>query len=257
MVGTEKQTEWFGRPSEYLPGISIDCVIIGFNGHQLHILLLKMKKLNQWMLPGGFVHKDEDMDHAASRILEQRTGIRLPYLKQFHTFGELNRRDNSPLVNLTSPLDERFREITEWLKQRFISLGYLSLIDMHCSVPSPDVLSETCRWTPVQEIPELVYDHNRIAEKALEQIRNQINYLPVGMSLLPEKFTMKEYQTLYEEILQKKLDRANFQKKILKLGFLNRLEKHLTGGAHKAPYLYAFNPEKYNELLEKGIGYMS
>ena len=94
-------------------------------------------------------------------------------------------------------------------------------------------------------------------DKALEQVRNQINYLPIGISLLPEKFTMKEYQLLYEEILQRKLDRANFQKKMLKLGFLDRHEKKLSGGAHKAPYLYAFNDERYNELLEKGIGYLS
>jgi hypothetical protein len=81
--------------------------------------------------------------------------------------------------------------------------------------------------------------------------------MPVGMSLLPEKFTMKEFQTLYERVLLKPLDRGNFQKKMLKLGFLDRQEKQHTGGAHKAPYLYSFNLKRYNELVEKGIGYIS
>jgi ADP-ribose pyrophosphatase YjhB (NUDIX family) len=257
MVTKKENTQHFGEVSDYLPGISVDCVVIGFDLQQLNILLLKMKEGGQWLLPGGFVHKEEDMDRAASRILEERTGIKLPYLKQFHTFGDTGRRDNSPSIFSESTLPRQIQEMLHWLENRFISTGYLSLVDMRNSAPTPDYLSESCQWTPVDSIPELIYDHNQIVQKALEQIRNQINYLPIGISLLPDKFTMKEYQLLYEEILQKKLDRANFQKKMLKLGFLDRHEKQLSGGAHKAPYLYAFNPKKYEELLEKGIGYLS
>jgi ADP-ribose pyrophosphatase YjhB (NUDIX family) len=257
MDQNKKQGTWFWNPNNFLPGVSIDCVVIGFDLNQLHILLLKMKDAELWLLPGGFVQKDEDMDSAASRILKERTGIKLPYLKQFHTFGNLNRRENNPVDNSDSPMAVQFKEMLPWLEQRFISTGYLSLVDMRNSKPTPDYLSDSCTWIPLESLPELIYDHNMIVDKALEQIRNQINYLPIGFSLLPEKFTMKEYQVLYEEILKKKLDRANFQKKILKLGFLDRHEKQLKGGAHKAPYLYAFNKDKYNELLEKGIGYLS
>lgn len=257
MVPKNENTQHFGEVSDYLPGISIDCVVIGFDLQQLNILLLKMKEGGQWLLPGGFVHKEEDMDRAASRILEERTGIKLPYLKQFHTFGDTQRRANSPTFFSESTIPEQFREMLDWLENRFISTGYLSLVDMRNSTPTPDYLSESCQWIPVDAIPELIYDHKQIVHKALEQIRNQINYLPIGISLLPEKFTMKEYQLLYEEILQKKLDRANFQKKMLKLGFLDRHEKQLSGGAHKAPFLYAFNRDKYEELVEKGIGYLS
>jgi hypothetical protein len=257
MHSQKENNQHFGEVSDFLPGISIDCVVIGFDLQQLNILLLKMKKGGQWLLPGGFVHKEEDMDRAASRILEERTGIKLPYLKQFHTFGDTGRRKNSPTFDSESSLPKQLQKILQWLENRFISTGYLSLVDMRNSNPTPDYLSESCQWTPVDSIPELIYDHKQIVQKALEQIRNQINYLPIGISLLPEKFTMKEYQLLYEEILLKKLDRANFQKKMLKLGFLDRHEKQLSGGAHKAPFLYAFNRKKYEELLEKGIGYLS
>jgi len=245
-----------GDPDLWLPGVSIDCVVIGFDLTELYILLLKLKEHDLWMLPGGFIHLDEDMDQAATRILKERTGIKLPYLKQFHTFGDVNRRTNSKPLNKVV-LEEPFKKIIEFIEQRFISSGYLSLVDMHNCNPAPDSLSDRCTWVAVKRIPDLLYDHVEIAEKALEQLRSRINYMPVGISLLPGKFTMKEFQTLYEQILDKKLDRGNFQKKMLKLGFLDRHEKQLSGGAHKAPYLYSFNRGRYNELVEKGIGYIS
>ena len=243
--------------SSLLPGVSIDCVVIGFDLQELHILLLKLKEYDLWMLPGGFIQLEEDMDQAATRILEERTGIKLPYLKQFHTFGDVNRRDKSKLPELRDFHKEDLKKMQAFLKQRFISSGYLSLIDMRSCNPKPDALSDECTWIPLSQLTKLIYDHGDIVGKAMEQLRSRINYMPVGMSLLPEKFTMKEFQILYEQILNKSLDRGNFQKKMLKLGFLDRHEKQLSGGAHKAPYLYSFNEQKYNELVEKGIGYIN
>ncbi|MDF1574389.1 MAG: NUDIX domain-containing protein [Bacteroidales bacterium] len=246
-----------GDPDLFLPGVSIDCVVIGFDLNELHILLLKLKEHNYWMLPGGFIRLDEDMDQAATRILEERTGIRLPYLKQFHTFGDVNRREKRGLPEFNQIMSEDFTKMKAFIEQRFISSGYLSLVDMHSCVPAPDFLSDECTWIPLSGLPHLLYDHEEIVEKAVEQLKSRINYMPVGISLLPDKFTMKEFQTLYEQILGRNLDRGNFQKKMLKLGFLDRREKQLTGGAHKAPYLYSFNKKRYDELVEKGIGYIS
>lgn len=250
-------TGLLGDLSSFLPGVSIDCVVIGFDLEELHILLLKLKAHDVWMLPGGFIHLNEDMDQAATRILEERTGIKLPYLKQFYTFGDVNRRDNTKLHDFIKLQGESQKKVIAFLEQRFISSGYLSLVDMRDCSPTPDALSDECTWTPVNKLPELQYDHGEIVKKAMEQLKSRINYMPVGITLLPEKFTMKEYQALYERILFKSLDRGNFQKKMLKLGFLDRHEKQLTGGAHKAPYLYSFNKKRYNELVEKGIGFIS
>ena len=244
-------------PGRLFPGLSIDCVIIGFDLNDLHILILKWKELDMWSLPGGFIQIDEDIDTAATRILEDRTGLQLPFLRQFHTFGKVNRRRLDQVLENIDASNTEFKELMPWLKQRFVSIGYLSLVDMRKSHPTPDLFSDQCIWKPIHALPELIFDHNTIVKKAEEQIRNQINYLPVGISLLPPKFTMKDLQQLYESILQLKLDRANFQKKMLKLGILNRHEKLRLGGTHKAPYLYSFNQERYNELLEKGIGYLS
>jgi hypothetical protein len=197
------------------------------------------------------------MDQAATRILEERTGIKLPYLIQFHTFGDVDRREDTNLLALAGAQADAVQNLSKFLEQRFISSGYLSLVDMRNGTPKPDAISEDCTWLPVNHMPKMIYDHRHIVEKALEQLRSRINYMPVGMTLLPDKFTMKDFQILYEQILKKRLDRGNFQKKMLKLGFLDRHEKQLSGGAHKAPYLYSFNEKRYNELVEKGIGYIN
>jgi hypothetical protein len=253
-----KSSSWLDMDmNSFLPGVSIDCVVIGFDLKEIHILLNKLDGHDLWMLPGGFIYLEEDMDHAATRTLEERTAIKLPYLKQFYTFGDVNRRNKNKYQAFERKLEESFGQLSKFMEQRFISSGYLSLVDMRNSKPTPDLLSDDCTWHPVNHLPRLIYDHRDIVLKAMEELQRWINYMPVGMSLLPEKFTMKDFQILYEQILGRQLDRGNFQKKMLKLGFLDRHEKQLTGGAHKAPYLYSFNENKYNELVEKGIGYIN
>ena len=242
---------------DLVPGQSVDCVILGFEDQQLKILVLKWKRLtNFWALPGGFIYKDEDLNIAAIRVLKERTGIELPFLEQYKTFGNAHRRDDKTLSKNLDAMQVNQR-IRDWFDQRFISTAYFSLIDIKKCDLKPDLYSELISWIPIDELPDLIFDHNQIVDSTLAYIRNQINYLPIGINLLSEKFTMKELQGLYESILGKKLDRGNFQRKMLKLEIFIRHEKQLEGGAHKAPYLYSFDEEKYNKLLEQGFGFNS
>lgn len=241
---------------QFVPGQSVDCVVIGFDHEGLKILVMKWKGTEMFCLPGGFIMKEEDMDKAAIRVLKERTGIQLPFLEQFKTFGNINRRDSDTLAHNLRMLNAP-GNVVDWFEQRFISTGYVSLVDISQCDLKPDIASEFIAWYGLDELPDLIFDHRDMVKEAISYIRNQINYLPIGITLLPEKFTMKELQHLYESILEKKLDRGNFQRKLLKLGIFIRHEKQLEGGAHKAPYLYSFDREKFNILLEKGIGFVS
>jgi len=243
--------------SKYIPGQSIDCVILSYENHRLYVLLLKWKGANLWGVPGGFIYKDEDMNTAAKRVLKNRTGIDSHFLSQFHTFGNHDRGENSNPISILKILGMESSVTLNWLNQRFITTAYIALVNKNKNKPIPDEMSSKCEWIPLDEIPELVLDHRFIIDKALKQLNIHINYLPIGINLLPESFTMKDLQKLYESILNKHLDRSNFQRKILKLGILERLEKLKSGAAHKAPYLYCFNTLKYEELLKKGIGFTS
>ncbi len=241
---------------KWIPGQSIDCVVLGFEENTLKVLLLKWKQVNRWSLPGGFIYKDENMDSAAVRILEERMGLKSIFLSQFHTFGDFGRRDKEELKEISGQLDNSISRLGKWLTQRFITTGYIAFADIRKANPKPDFLSEKCEWVDIHQLPVLIFDHQHIISYALNFIRIRLNYVPFGKSLLQQKFTMSELQKLYESILGKNLDRANFQKKMLKLGIFNREEKLLLGTANKAPYLYSFHNENYEMLIKKGIGYL-
>jgi 8-oxo-dGTP diphosphatase len=142
-----------------------------------------------------------------------------------------------------------------WLADRTVSIGYYALVEYSLVSPTPDYFSEECRWWDIHEVPSLLFDHDLMVERALHTLRLQLHYQPIGYNLLPEKFTMPELQRLYETIIGKPLDRRNFQKKILGLGYLQRLEERKTIGAHKSPYLYQFDKQQYDKALEEGLGF--
>ena len=236
----------------FLPNLSIDCVVFGFHENQLKVLLLKWKMIDQWCLPGGFILRSEHIDNSAKRILEERTSLKQIFLRQFQTFGDPQRSD----LELTREHLERFDPNLaqeHWLLNRFVSIGYYALVKYKKVKPKPDLFSEDCRWYDVTELPELIMDHNHIVQEALRVLRKQVNSEPFGLNLMPDKFTMPELQRLYETIFGKTLDRRNFQKKMMKLGFIEKLEERKRGGAHKAPFLYRFHQENYQKALDQGI----
>lgn len=240
----------------FVPGHSIDCVIIGFSEGDLKILVHKWKFAEAWGLPGGFILKDEDISAAAVRTLKELTGIDLAFLEQFKTFGKVDRNKINAIaideIDMVVP-----ENIKSWFNQRFISTGYLSLVNIEKCELKPNMLSEKLEWLSLKDLPEMTYDHNEIVDTAINFLKKKLNYIPVGINLLPEMFTMKTLQKLYESILGRTLDRGNFQRKMLKTNIFIRHEKELTGGAHKAPYLYSFDKNKYEQVLIEGMGFSS
>ena len=237
----------------YLPSLSIDNVIFGFHEDQLKVLLLQSANKNVWALPGGFVGKEEHIDEAAARILKIRTGLDHIYLQQFYTFGQPDRSNNKVLLKALQSVYKKFNK-DHWALQRFITVGYFALVEFAKVSPHPDELSLSCDWHDLDKLPELLMDHQEIINRALEEMRLKLKYQPIGYNLLPKEFTMKNLQSIYETILGRKLDRGNFNRKMLSYGILDRKEKHYSGGAHKAPYLYSFNKKKYFNALKSGLG---
>ena len=235
-----------------MPCVSIDCVIFGFHDSQLKVLLLKIANLNGWGLPAGFIYKDEDIGDAAKRILCERTGLQDIFLQQFYVFGNANRCDNN-ITKIAFENEGIKAPEDNWLLQRFLTIGYYALVDYKAVVATTDFFSEEFEWHHVNDLPTLAMDHNEIVNKALVTLRTHLRYQPVGYNLLQDKFTMPELQKLYETILDQKLDRRNFQRKMLSYGILRRLKHRRHGVAHKAPYLYSFDLRKYHRALKEGF----
>ncbi|RZJ53102.1 MAG: NUDIX domain-containing protein [Flavobacterium sp.] len=238
----------------FQPGLSIDCVIFGFNDNQLKVLLIKVMNSEIWSLPGGFIPIDQDIDTAAVTVLNERTGLEGVFLRQFATFGKQKRNEKhfDKAVFEYLKIDE---EKGKWLMQRFVTIGYYALVDFFKTVPNPVNTNEVVEWIDHKEVPELILDHKEILDKALDTLRIELNLMPVGYNLLPEKFTIPELQKLYETILDKKLDRRNFLRKITNIGILTKLDEKKSNVAHKAPNLYSFDKEKYEEVLKNGLNH--
>lgn len=236
----------------YQPGLSIDCVIFGFHDNQLKVLLIKVERAKKWSLPGGFIPVDEDIDTAANTVLNGRTGVEGVFLRQFATFGKVKRNDQHFDKKTLEDLQIE-EEKAKWLTRRFVTIGYYALVDFSKILPNPTGRNEIVEWIDHKEVPELILDHREILDKALNTLRVELNLMPVGYNLLPEKFTIPELQKLYETILDKKLDRRNFLRKITNIGILTKLDEKKSNVAHKAPNLFSFDKEKYDEVLKNGL----
>ena len=151
---------------------------------------------------------------------------------------------------------EEGKVVEAWLNQRFVSTGFIALINAENITPVPDHASELCTWISVKDLPPLILDHKAIIGKALTHLQKTINYLPIGKTLLPERFTMYQLQTLYEAITGKSEDRGNFQRKVMRLNVLHRHGKVMSGAQNKAPFLYSINDAVYDELQKTGVGFL-
>jgi 8-oxo-dGTP diphosphatase len=231
----------------FIKQLSIDCVIFGYKDKELKVLVSKLLMMNDvWALPGGFIYQNESTDEAANRILRERTGLENIYLEQFRVFGSANRINHNLQEILLSGDFEKMNPINfntsavQWLTQRFVSIGYYALVDIDKVNPQKTEFDESVSWYSIDELPQMIIDHNEMVVFALETLRQNLDRKLIGFNLLPEIFTIKEVQELYEAVYDNPFARNNFQKKILDLNVLERLEKKFTGAANKAPYLYRF-----------------
>jgi ADP-ribose pyrophosphatase YjhB (NUDIX family) len=232
-----------GGDRSFLPHVSVDCVILGFHGGELKVLLVRWAGSDAWSLPGGFVRQDEPLDRAAERVLRERTGLDRLFLQQFHAFGGTDRREAALLpvfqaLGVAVPPDH-------WILRRVVSVAYVALVDFVGATPTPDALSEECRWWDLHDRPPLLFDHDAIVAGGLETVRARLaaaqpDAAAMAASLLPERFTMPELQRLYEAVLGRALDRRNFQKTILERGLVVRSPASELGVRQRARFLYQF-----------------
>lgn len=214
------------------PAVTTDCVIFGFDGTNLKVLLIERgiePYKGKWAFPGGFMNMSETAEECATRELKEETGMVAEYIEQFHTFTDPNR-------------DPR---------ERVITIAYYALCKIQEVKGGDD--AKKAQWFAMDEIPQLAFDHDRILRMAITRLREQIHFKPIGFELLPQKFTMKELQSLYEAILDVRFDRANFAKKMLHFNLLTKLDESVWPTAKREANLYSFNVENYNELKKKGF----
>lgn len=233
----------------FLNGFSVDCVILGFNEGVLKALVCRFLSNDKWMLPGGFVYVDEDVEEAACRVLKDRTGLDQLYLRQFHLFGATNRVDSNENKQMLANWNLKHDD-NHWFLKRFVSMGYYALVEYDEVTIHQNAQIEEVKWFDVENLPPLYGDHAKIIKKAIDTLRAQVGYVPIGLELLPEKFTMPELRMVYESVIGKELDRRNFQRKILSVGVITKLAEKRRNGAHKSPFLYSFDKERYAETLK-------
>ncbi len=217
------------------PSLTVDCVVFGWDQDTLKVLLIQRDEQpfeGTWALPGGFAHMDEELEAAARRELQEETGLKDMYLEQLYTFGGVKR-------------DPRGRVVT---------VAWFALINLHnYDRPVGGSDARDAAWFSMKATPELAFDHANILKMAFERLKGKIVYQPIGFELLPEKFSFSQLQSLYETILEAKLDRRNFRKKMLSMGILKELDEYDQGVPHRAARLYSFNEQRYRELEKTGF----
>ena len=220
------------------PSVTVDCVVFGLDldAEDLKILLIQRSGkpfAGMWALPGGFVDMDETLEQAAKRELQEETGISRLYLEQLYTFGDPGR----------DPRD------------RVITVAYYALVKLTDHTIKADTDASDVAWFGVSDLPRLAFDHAKIVATALARLKGKVRYQPIGFELLPAKFTLSQLQRLYEVVLERRLDKRNFRKKILGMGLLVETSEIQKDVAHRAARLYRFDEERYRRLVQKGFNF--
>ncbi len=231
--------EFYERGAEYfLPNLSIDVVIIGYEDNQLKCLLLQLG--DKWLLPGGHITNNESVVDAVKRILNERTGLNDPHLKFLSVFGDKDRQFSDEykafFEKIGIPWDKDY-----WLNNRFVTLAYYSLVNIKKTHPVVGQFDEAFAWFDFDYLPNMWMDHKSIVMAARNRMKEDIKQEYVSFNLLPDQFTMPELHELHQTILEEQLDRSRFQKKMLASGMFERLPKLQKESPGRNPYLYKIN----------------
>jgi len=205
--------------------VAVDCIVFGFDGERLKLLLVKRglePEINKWSLIGGFVGANETTDDAAARVLKKNTGLDGIYLELFQVYGK---PDRDPI-------------------ERVLSVAYFALIDIHkySTQINADYHAE---WFPINERPELIFDHDTMVADAWKKLRYKAALHPILFELLPKKFTLPQLQVLFEEVNDMKIDTGNFNRKIKSTGLLIKLEEKDKSASKKGAFYFKLNPKRY------------
>jgi len=226
--------ESYGEQHKIL--VATDCIVFGFDEGILKLLVFKRRIepfKGEWSLIGSFVNEEENVTDSARRVLFQFTGLENVFLKELKVYGDIDRDPGA----------------------RCISIAQYALIRIG-DYDKGQVAAHGAKWFAIDELPNLVLDHNRMISDALERLRQKTTRKPIGFELLPDKFTIPQLQTLYEAIYQKKLDDRNFRKKLLSFNLLIKLAEKDKTTSKKGAFLYRFDFEKYKKLEESGFNFV-
>jgi 8-oxo-dGTP diphosphatase len=215
--------------------IAVDCIIFGYDITDKEIKLLLVKRsfepaMGRWSLAGGFVMEKESLDKAAARILFNLTGLKGVYMEQSYAYGETSRDPGA----------------------RVVSVAYSALIKIQ-NIDGKLKDLNGAHWHSLSQLPDLIFDHNEMVGRALNELQCQVKVKPVGFELLPEKFTLVQLQDLYQAIYQRDIDRRNFRKKILSMNILEKLDEKEKETSKKGAFYFRFNRKMYEKHLRSGF----
>jgi 8-oxo-dGTP diphosphatase len=215
---------------------AVDCIIFGFDGHQLKLLLIQRgfePEKNRWSLMGGFIQPDESADAAASRILNKLTGLEGVYLEQLHAFTDPQR----------DPIE------------RTISIAYFTLVDIN---QYEKQLSDEyhAEWFPLGQIPDLIFDHQKMVALAKEKLRYKAALHPILFELLPPRFTLPQLQSLFEDVYETTFDKRNFSRKVLSTKLLLKLKEKDKENSKKGAYFYKLDRKHYKKNFNKFLNFI-
>jgi len=234
------------------PHISIDCVLFGYDGEDLKVLLvqqvnsLERQPTGRMKLPGSLIYEDEDLDEAVRRVLYELTGLKNINMIQFQAFGSINRTSN---LKDTSWL-ERFHSLNASI-ERIVTVAYIAWVKIDHHLKQLTSQYHAC-WLPINDVGELAFDHNQIISAAILRLQKNVESTPsILYDLLPRKFTMYQIRHLHERIFDREFDPRNFHKKMLQMEYIIPLNDYEKDVSHRAARYYKFDRKIYNRSIHK------